>query len=350
MTAPETKSVPTLLDVARRAGVSTATVSRCLNTPDRVIQSTRDKVMRAVHDLGYAPNFSARALAAKRTNTVGAVIPTMDNAIFARGLQALQEELHKNGITLLVASSQFNAEIEAEQIRTLVARGADALFLIGYHRTDAIYRFLKARGVPTLVSWVFDPNAKEVSIGFDNRAAMRDLTRTVLAQGHRHLGFVSAEQAGNDRAQDRFQGAQAAMREMGLDPADMVLIETPYAIENGAAACRTLLSCANPPTVIMCGNDVLAVGAMREARRMGYAVPEDVSITGFDDIELATVTDPPLTTVHVPHREMGRRAAHMLVALLNGETPGQSQILQTRVCLRGTLAPPRPQSTEIGTA
>ena len=117
---------PTLADVARLAAVSTATVSRCLNTPDQVVAETRERVQAAIEKLGYAPNYSARALAANRTHTVGAVIPTMENAIFARGLQAFQEELGERGYTLLVASSAYKPALEAEQIRTLVARGVDA--------------------------------------------------------------------------------------------------------------------------------------------------------------------------------------------------------------------------------
>src|SRR6056297_868053 len=111
---PLHRPVPTLADVARRAGVSTATVSRCLNSPDQVIERTRTRVMQAVKDLGYAPNFSARALAAKHTNTIGAVIPTMENAIFARGIQAFQEELGRHGKTLLIASSAYKSDLEEE--------------------------------------------------------------------------------------------------------------------------------------------------------------------------------------------------------------------------------------------
>ena len=338
MSKTQEKAVPTLIDVARRAGVSTATVSRCLNDPERVIKTTREKVLKAVRELGYAPNFSARALAAKRTNTVGAVIPTMDNAIFARGLQAFQEELHRNGITLLVSSSQYSPEIEEEQIRTLVARGADALLLIGFDRTEAIYEFLKLRDVPALIAWVYEAGSKTPSIGFDNRAAMRALAEEVLSQGHRRIGFISAESARNDRARARIQGVRDAMQARGLDPNALDLIETPYSTENGAAACQTLLARDVRPSVIMCGNDVLAVGAMQGARAMGLSVPEDVSVTGFDDIELATVVDPPLTTVHVPHREMGREAARILVARLNGQEVENARRLDTSLRQRGTLA------------
>ncbi len=138
-------TVPTLEDVAQLANVSTATVSRCMNSPDRVQKQTRERVLDAVRELGYYPNFGARALMAKSTNTIGAIIPTMENAVFARGIQAFQETLREKGVTLFIASFSYQEELEAEQIRTLTARGADGLLLIGHHRSDDVYRFLSNR-------------------------------------------------------------------------------------------------------------------------------------------------------------------------------------------------------------
>jgi LacI family transcriptional regulator len=332
--------VPTLADVARLAQVSTATVSRCLNSPDRVVADTRERVLAAVKELGYAPNFSARALAAKRTHTIGAVIPTMENAIFARGIQAFQEELGRHGFTLLIASSSYQEDLEAEQIRNLVARGADGLLLIGYHRSPALYDFLEKREVPALVAWSFDADAEQAAIGFDNRRAMADLAAHVLRLGHHHVGMISASIASNDRARDRVAGVREAMLHAGLDPNDLVLTETHYGIEQGATALREILARAPDTTSVLCGNDVLAIGALRAAKEMGLSVPGDVSITGFDDIELATLAEPGLTTVHVPHREMGRRSAQMLVSMLNEGSPVPRVQLQTDIRFRQSLGPP----------
>ena len=332
-------ALPTLEDVAREAGVSTATVSRCLNTPERVLEETRNRVMSVVQELGYAPNFGARALAAKRTNTIGAIIPTMENAIFARGLQAFQEELGLHGLTLLVASSSYRPDIEEEQIRTLIARGADALLLIGHDRTQGVYDFLDRRGVPYVVAWVYDPAAPRISIGFDNRAAMKALANEVLRNGHRRIGVITAHVAGNDRARERLEGLKSAIAEHGLDPASLQVHETSYSIENGAVGFRAQMAADPPPTAVMCGNDVLAIGALRMAKDMGLDVPAQVSITGFDDIELAQVASPALTTVHVPHRAMGRGAARLLVEMLEGRPQPQSTHLEFTICLRETLAP-----------
>jgi LacI family transcriptional regulator len=338
--AVTTQFVPTLEDVAREANVSTATVSRCLNTPERVVEGTRLRVLDVVKKLGYSPNFGARALAAKRTNTIGAIIPTMENAIFARGIQAFQEELRDHGVTLLVASSSYKEEIEAEQIRTLTARGADGLLLIGHHRDKEIYRFLEKHSVSVLTAWVYDPDEPAISIGFDNKNAMKDLAMEVIAFGHRKIGLISAEQKGNDRSRYRIMGVREAMRENGIAPDSLRLIETPYSIESGAKAFTELMDDPDQPTVIMCGNDVLAVGAIRQAKQMGFQIPRDISITGFDDIELASVADPALTTVHVPHREMGKNAARMLVAMVKDGVQFKSTQLMTRICMRESLSNP----------
>lgn len=333
----DARITPTLEDVAKLAGVSTATVSRCLNAPQRVVEQTRDKVLQAVADLGYTPNFGARAMAAKRTFTIGAIIPTMENAIFARGLQAFQEELHARGYTLLVSSSAYQPELEAEQIRTLVARGADGLLLIGHDRDPAIYEYLTTQAVPTLVAWTYDPQAAQLCVGFDNRAAMYALTCEVLKLGHKKLGVISGHSRGNDRVRLRLEGVRQAVAEAGLDPDAVPIVETSYEIESGNAGFDALLEAGTRPTAVICGNDLLAVGALRRAQARGLDVPGDVSITGFDDMELALLVDPALTTVAVPHRDMGQKAAQVLVDMVEKKSDARSVKLPTLVKLRGSL-------------
>lgn len=321
------------------AGVSTATVSRCLNTPDRVVEKTRLRVLKVIDEIGYSPNFSARALAAKRTHTIGAIIPTMENAIFARGIQSFQEALDEEGYTLLVASSSYLPELEDRQIRTLLARGADALLLIGFQRDPDVYRFLESRNIPVVVSWAYREGFELPSVGFDNRRSMNVLARQVFELGHRRAAIISAPRADNDRADDRARGVLDVANERGLSAESIPIIETPYSIENGARAMRTLLERDPRPTVVFCGNDVLAVGALQTARTMGLRVPQDVSITGFDDIELASIVEPGLTTVHVPHRMMGREAAHTIIDLLEGREVERVKALDTRIAHRSSLGP-----------
>lgn len=336
----KTRSAPTLNDVAKAAGVSTATVSRCLNSPERVIETTRQRVMQAVESLGYTPNFAARVMAANRSFTIGAIIPTMDNAIFARGLQEFQDQLRESGYTLLVSSSAYDPEVEREQIRTLIARGADGLLLIGYERDAEIYDYLEQHQVPSLVAWSYDPEAQRPSVGFSNTDAMGELARSVISAGHRRIAMISGKTQGNDRAQSRVEGVRRAMAECGLDAGALSLIETAYEIDKGAEAFRQLMDLTPRPTVVMCGNDVLAAGALRESQQLGIKVPEQVSVTGFDDIELAEIVSPALTTVHVPHREMGRKAAHELIAMVEGKSDGRSICISTRLVTRRSLAEP----------
>lgn len=332
--------IPKLDDVAKAAGVSTATVSRCLNSPDQVSKKTLDKVMMTVDRLGYTPNFNARAMAAKRSFTIGAIIPTMENSIFAKGIQAFQEELHENGYTLLVASSAYQPATEKEQIRTLVSRGADALLLIGYDRQPEIYQELENRDIPVVITWAFSAEKDIPAIGFNNRHAMFELTQRVIEFGHSQIGVISGVLDGNDRAKDRLAGIKSAVEKNGLTLSPDQIIETPYGVKSGEAAFEKIMSLPTPPTAVICGNDVLAAGAIRKAQDMGLKVPEDISITGFDDIELASILVPGLTTVHVPHREMGRQAAKALVAMLQGNKDSLSEELDTHVVIRDSLGPP----------
>jgi LacI family transcriptional regulator, galactose operon repressor len=333
--------LPTLADVAREAGVSTATVSRCLNTPDRVVEKTRVRVLAVIQQLGYSPNFGARALAAKRTNTIGAVIPTMENAIFARGLQAFQEEIAKSGATLLVASSAYQQDVEEQEIRALVARGADALLLIGQDRSDKIYEFLRNRRIPYVIAWNYRKNSNHSFVGFDNRIAAKEMARKVLDLGHVRIAVIAGITKDNDRARDRVLGINDAVKEHNIPVEHIDLIESPYSFAEGGDAFETLMSKHPRPTVVICGNDILAIGAIKRAKSLGLRVPEDVSVTGFDDIEVSSVVEPELTTVHVPHRKMGTLAAKTLLAISKSGSLVQSRELETVIVERSSLSGPR---------
>ena len=337
MKPSNTRTAPTLDDVAKAARVSTATVSRCINDPKMVSEPTRERVEAAIQSLGYTPNFAARFMAVKRTFTIGAIIPTMENAIFARGVQAFQEELNRRGYTLLVSSSVYKPEAEREQIRTMVARGADGLFLIGHDRDPATYDYLEIQKVPALVAWSYDPMGRVPSVGFDNRAAMRALAEKVMTMGHRRIAMISGISQGNDRARQRIEGVRDAMAAHGLDPSTLDPVEVSYGIADGKAAFARVMSRTPGPSIVLCGNDVLAVGAIRGAEELGLKVPDDISITGFDDIEIAQVVSPALTTVHVPHRDMGRLAAEELVGMIEDERAGASRELETRIMDRATV-------------
>ncbi len=324
-------------DVANAAEVSTATVSRCLNEPAKVSEKTRSRVMDAVNKLDYFPNFGARAIAANRTGIFGAVIPTMENAIFARGIEAFQRVLVAKNSTMLVASSDYDPEQEARQIKTLVGRGADGLLLIGFQRDVEIYNFLADREIPVVSAWGRTDDVTQSYVGFDNRSASLMLVEKAVFMGHRSFAYVSAPTEKNDRARERVAGAREAIANSGLNPDDMQLIETEYSIQNGRSA-FTEIQKAKIPSLIICGNDVLAVGVIQAAKESGLSVPDNVSVIGFDDIELASVVSPSLTTVHVPHKEMGKIAAETLYGLVTDLSTPKHVELETRIVMRKSLA------------
>lgn len=280
-------------------------------------------VDKAVAQLGYTPDFGGQALASRRTNTIGAIIPTMENAIFALAIQALQESLYQKNVTLLVATSQYSPDRELDQIRTLLARGVDGLVLIGHERPQSAYDLLESREVPFVILWSAPKDVPYLTIGFDNAAAAAEVAGRVLQKGHRRVAMISGLTDGNDRARGRVQGVLEALDRAGQPMPPSCLVECSYSVSNGEAAATQLLSQPGRPTAIICGNDVLAAGALRAARTLGIEVPEELSVTGFDDIELATAVSPALATVRVPHRRMGAAAGECLMRWIDeGTRPG----------------------------
>ncbi len=328
---------PTLEDVARRAGVSTATVSRCLSQPAKVRPALRRKVEEAINLLGYTPHGAARALASSRTNAIGAVIPTLSNAIFANVVQTLQREVSAAGRTLLLAASDYDMARESQQIRDLVVRGIDGLMLTGEARDGSVYRLLRQRRIRYVNTYVYHPDSENPSIGFDNRAAMFKLVAYLHDMGHRLFAMIAGLTAQNDRARERVEGTEAALAARGLEAG--TILERPYGLEAGREALRQLMRQDRRPTAVLCGNDVLALGALLEAERLAIAVPGDLSIAGFDDLDLAREIPPGLTTIHAPLEEMGRQAASYLMHQEETEASVHHVELPAELVVRGTTGP-----------
>ncbi len=334
----------TIRDVARAAGVSVATVSRVFNRPDLVTAALRTRVREAAERLGYLADGAARALASRRSRVIGAIVPTLDNPVFAICIDTLQQRLDQHGFALLVASAGYDAARETREVRLLLERGIDGLMLVGAEHPEAVWALLRRRGpaVPAVVTWTSDTTATPVPcIGFDNRAAARRIVEHLLQLEHRRIAMIAGPTAGNDRAAARVAGVREALATAGLRLAPAYLTERPYTVPDGRAATAALMSLAEPPTAIVCGNDHLALGALAGARALGLGVPRDLSITGFDDLDFAAYAEPPLTTVRVPAAEMGQRAADHLVAAATGLTPPAGAVLEAPVMLRGSTARPR---------
>lgn len=325
-------------DVARKAGVSTATVSRALSRPDVVRAGTRERVAAAAAALGYVPDGAARALAMGRTRTVGIIVPTLDHAIFARATQSLQSALADAGLQLLVATHEYSPVVEVSAARAFLERGVDALVLVGTDHSPQLAELLAAERTPVLVTWSFDD--RWPSIGFDNRQAGWMAARHLLDLGHREIGVISGLMRHNDRARSRVDGVRAAMTAAGLALAESRISEQPFNLAAGRAGLRALLALSPTPTGIVCGNDLLASGALLEAQSLGRAVPRELSIIGCDNLELAQHLQPGLTTVHLPTIELGRRAGQALVDALSGGTLPDRVELPIELVVRGTTAPP----------
>ncbi len=324
-------------DVATAAEVSTATVSRCLSHPEKVRPALRSRVEEVIGRLGYTPHGAARALASSRTNTIGAVIPTLSNAIFASVIQTLQESLAAEGRTLLLAASDYDRKREAQQIGNLVVRGIDGLMLTGEEREPAVYELLQRRSIRKVCTYVHHPWSLHSTIGFDNGGAMERLVAYLHDLGHRRMAMIAGLSADNDRARERIEGVRRALAERELAP--LAVLERRYSVNEGRQALRDLMEQAERPTAILCGNDVLALGVLLEADHLGLSVPNQLSITGFDDLWLAREISPGLTTIHAPLRDMGRLAASYLMAASEPDEPPLHREFPAELVVRGSTGP-----------
>ena len=332
---------PTVEDIARAAGVSTATVSRALNRPDTVSPELREKVAGKVRELGYVPSGAAKALASNRTFTVGALIPTINNAIFAASIAAFEETLSRNGYTLLVTVSNYDQLHEVEQLRRLLEREVDALILVGLDHHDDVWRLLEISGCPAVAIWGHANNPPIPCMGFDNASAAEFAVDHLVELGHRRIGMVAGISTGNDRARARRRGVEAALRRHGLRADAELFTEKPYSHNDGRAGLAELLALDERPTAIMCGNDVLAMGVMFEARDRGLAVPDDLSVIGFDNLPITEQLSPALTTIEVPSEAIGRAAASALVDHLSEATPIESRVFDAPFLKRETTRGPK---------
>ncbi len=333
----------TLKDVALRAGVSTATVSRVLNAQGKVNRETEAKVTAAVAALGYVPHAAARALASRRSRTIGAVTAALDNPIFAKGIQALEHRLEQSGYGLLVASSNYEPARELKQVRTMVERGIDAIMLQGDSHLPEVYALLQRKGIPYINTWIYDPAAPHPCCGFNNEDAGRNIAEYLLDLGHTEIAMVGGITSGNDRARNRIKGVRLALEARGLELRPERLVERPYSISDGRDGLREILAAAGKgprPTAVIGGNDLLAIGVILEAQQSGLTVPGDLSVAGFDDIELAANIAPALTTVHVPVEDICTLAGDFLVARIEGRPARDHLSLEARLVVRQSTARP----------
>lgn len=328
-----------LIDVAKDAGVSPATVSRAISQPVLLATDTLARVRASAHKLGYRPDAAARALASGRSHTIGAVMPTLDNAIFSRTLQAMQTVLATEGYQLLVASHNYSAAAEADAIRLLLSGGVDGLMLVGAERAPDAEAAIADAGIPVVLTWRSSPGFAAVTV--DNERAGQLAAQHLVGLGHRRIAVVTGHHTFNDRQRARLAGVRTYLERVGVVLPDWLTIEQPTTLAGGRAGCATLLALAEPPTAIIGGIDLIAVGCMIEAQSRGLVVPADISVVGIDDLDMSAHVSPPLTTVHVPTARIGAEAATTLLRLIhNSDTATTHDLPVDLVIRRSSAAPP----------
>lgn len=302
----------TIKTVADRAGVSTATVSRVLSSPDIVQPETRERVRAAIDALGYAPNHAAKSLRMLRSMKIIVTVPDVSNPFFSEVLRGAEEAAQVLGYAVLLGDTRGDAAREDEFAAMLQRKEADGLIFLGHRMPAALARMVRERGsaAPIVNACDVDPAREIASVRIDNAAASAEAMSLLHSMGHRRIGVI----AGPDSpiTAERLTGVRSvAGVELTVDQAD-------YTIEQAARAAGRMLAASDRPTAIFCFSDEMALGAMTAARLAGLRCPADLSIVGFDDIRYARHLDPPLTTIRQPMAQIGQEAVKLLMAILDG--------------------------------
>lgn len=336
--SPAPERAASLADVALLAGVSPGTVSRALSRPDMISEATRTRVLAAAQRLGYVANGAARALAMRRTCTVGAIVPRFGGSSFPTLVQALESTLAAQGYTLLLSAPEHSRGQDPALLHALLERGVDAVALLGAAQPPQVFAALAAHRRPFVMMWA-EHSPEGLCVGFDEAAAAARVVEHLAGLGHQRLGFIGGRTDQNKRAARRQQGLLQAIAAHGMQLVPEVLIETDYGFAEGFAAMQAILARRAGITAVVCGNDYLAAGALSALGRAGIAVPQALSIASFNDNDFAAYLHPPLTTVRLPIREMGEQAGQLLLACLRGETPPAPAMLPTTLVVRESTGP-----------
>jgi LacI family transcriptional regulator len=336
-------------DIASLAGVSIATVSRVLNGRPDVAPATRDLVTEYVRRLGYVSNRHARALAGGHTGLIALTVPFPHAMYFAEIIEGVTEALFDRDARVVLCPTHHLVEREMTVLERLMPSATDGSLLILPSETRAELRQLKQRGRPMVVIDPSTPVDEDIPVvTAANWSGAKMATEHLIALGHRRIGLISGPKDWNASV-DRLAGYHSALLAAGLPILPALAQEADFKIEGGQRAAHRLLALPEPPTAIFAMNDNMALGVMRAAVERGLEVPRDLSVVGFDDVELASVAYPALTTVIQPLQEIGRIAATLLYRQIDGQPLDASRIeLSTRLVVRDSTAPP--SHKKVGTA
>ena len=305
-----------ILAVAKSAGVSASTVSRYFNHPELLKPNTRKKIDRAVRRTGYIRNRAAQTIHGIRSGTIGVMVPTLDHAIFAEVVQAFSDTVGEQGFTILLASHGYDLQREYEILRKFLEHRVDGVVLTGLDHDDAVFQLLDRQEVPTVLMWNYSATSRYPSIGADNELAGRIIAEHVLSLGHRDIACMFPPTLGNDRALARRETVVDTLRDAGVVVPEAWMLETVYSISVAKSDAAQLFDADRRPTALICGNDILATGALYGAAASGLSVPQDVSVVGIGDFKGAADIEPALTTVRLPARRIGQEAGQALAATI----------------------------------
>jgi len=313
---------PSIKQVALQAGVSTATVSRLLNKPESVSSDTAGKINEAIAALGFRPNFNGRNLRAGRSRTVGVVVPTLSNTVFAQCLQGIELAARALDYSVMFTATEYRQEDEAAAVNLLLSHRVDGVILtVADASASGTLDVLDREGIPYVLTYNQPQQASRLSVSVDNRAAAHDAVAHLIALGHTRIQMLTGQFNASDRAIQRYHGYLDAMRAHGLTP--MTPIEVPRHTGLTSAHLQAFADPQQCPSALFCSNDLLALAAMRDLRELGLRVPEDVSVMGFDGIPLGEMMSPVLASAVQPSEQIGEVALRTLVAAI-GQTEGSA--------------------------
>ena len=324
-------------EVARLAGVSVATVSRTLKSPERVLPQTRDKVNAAVEQAGYRPNLMAVQFRSRRTGNLVILVPAIANTFFARVISGAQQAAQAAGYRLLLCDTQGREEIEEEFAALVYAHQADGVIQL---RASDPFESLPpgTEPLPLVNACEVVKNAPYPTISLDNRAAAQAMTDHLIGLGHRRIGIIKGPRS-SPLTLDRVAGYQDALRQAGIAADPSLICHGDFTLKAGYDGAGTMLELADRPSALFCENDEMAIGALTRIKQMGLRVPEDISLVGFDDIPFAAYCDPPLTTISQPAEIFGQKAVEMLIALIEKKPIAERHVLLPfELTVRGSTA------------
>jgi LacI family transcriptional regulator len=325
-----------LEQVALRAKVSTATVSRVLNNASVVKNSTRARVLRAIEELKYHPNLHARNLAGGKSNTIGVIVSNMENPFFFDIYKTIESDAHAGGFEVVVANTDYSSEQLVTSIRVMIGRRVAGLAAIVSEMEPALMDELNDSQIPVVFYDVGLPRQNITNIRVNYRRGVEKVIDYLHSMGHRRLGFVGHHAVLGPINERLKTVIEAAARFPSMEVRTAADTDT---LEGGRLATRTLLAAGYRPTAIICVNDIMAVGALRELRERGIRVPEDMSVTGFDNVKLSEFCYPALTTVHIPRDRIGHIIFDRLAPKPDKSAADREILIDPEFVLRDSTGP-----------